>query len=82
MPMRYFFYTVPNRNKQCVISLDEEMLMVKMIPAICYPLSAAKVLQLRKDQRHLPDARMFEICENQFKKYRDSGIKPTNFDWD
>lgn len=70
------------RNKQCVVMIDDTSLyVIAYYPQIAVSLSKNKVLQLHKDQRGLPKSRMFEICENQFKKYRDAGIMPQNWDW-
>lgn len=58
-----------------------ESMTAESIPNIDMTLSKRKVLQLHVDNKGLINSRMFEICENQFKKYRDRHITPENFDW-
>ena len=67
------------------IIIDEETNKIQSYPAFNANTSLSKSLWLsfyRDETTQIRrNPRIFQMCENQFKKFRDKGITPMNFDW-
>lgn len=81
--MRYFFYT---DSVSTVIIVDEKAGNVMFYPERGYRYSSDKQCWMdyysrRKEEGGNNKQPMFEICENQFKKFKELSITPQNWDW-
>ena len=83
--MRYFYYTNENRKTEStVIIIDENSSRVTLFPPRTnYSMYRSDWLDYYKGKKNNPssDRLIFEICENQFRKFRDRGVTPINWDW-
>jgi hypothetical protein len=80
--VRYFFYT--NFKKESTIVIIDESITVKFFPNV----NGEGEFSLRKSDwiafyavRKRNKYDVFEICENQYKKFVEKGIKPEDWDW-
>jgi hypothetical protein len=80
--VRYFYYTNERTKISTVIIVDERSEEVSLFPTEGRnDYSTLRDSWLRHYER-LDDRKfMFEICENQFKKFVEKGIVPENWDW-
>lgn len=85
--MRYFFYS-KNGGEKTIIIVDESSHSVKLYPSenrVWYAHEKSSWLDYHKRMKesHVPPGEppIFEICENQFKKFKEKGIIPENWDW-
>ena len=84
--MRYFYYTNTNNDESTVIIIDENRSCVTLFPDRSkYSMHKGDWLDYYRGKKENPesyrDGLIFEICENQFKKFKDHGVKPINWDW-
>ena len=82
--MRYFFYTELHRSNKSstIIIVDENPSTVKLFPDHLHGFSKRKQDWLGfYDARKKHKSDIFEICENQYKKFVEKGIKPEDWDW-
>ena len=81
--MRYFFYTDGTSGlKSTVIIIDENSPTIRLFPDHLHGFSKRKQDWLGfYDARKKHKSDIFEICENQYKKFVEKGIKPEDWDW-
>jgi len=85
--MRYFFYTSSNdKDSNTVIIIDENSNQVKLSPHRSWGYSIHKHDWIEFYDTHRRksksfSSKIFEICENQYKKFVEKGIKPEDWDW-
>ena len=76
--MRYFFYI--NGNQLTAVKVDENSDIVKLCPPertiICSLFKSDWLSYYNGIPQHLKETSMFEICENQYKKFVEKGITP------
>lgn len=81
--MKYFYYTNENNNTSTVIIVDENSDVVTLFPQRTnYSFHKYDWISYY-NQKRTDNGRslMFEICENQFKKFKEHGTVPLNWDW-
>lgn len=85
--MRYFFYRKPFTTEKTAVIVDENSSRVILFPTAgrnYYSIDKSTWISYYKDVKLYPpegDQPIFEICENQFKKFKEKGVIPTNWDW-
>ena len=85
--MRYFYYINESRpTEQTVIIIDENRSCITLFPdRTHYSMQKNDWLGYYRQKKESPDYYkeriIFEICENQFKKFKEQGVKPINWDW-
>jgi hypothetical protein len=85
--VRYFFYRNENRpSEYTVIIVDENRSCVTLFPDRSnYSMHKSDWLDYYRGKKEHPesytDRFIFEICENQFKKFKNHGVMPINWDW-
>ena len=83
--MRYLFF-ISESGKETALAIDEAKCTVEP-----YPLEGRESFSRDaelwlwhykdfKDNKFSPH-RIFEICENQFNKFKNQGVKPENWDF-
>ncbi len=84
--MRYFVYKRSSfPGDDTVVIIDESSKLVKTVPnrGASYSQSKDTWLDYYNSNRskEVDGAIIFEICENQFKKFIEQNVIPTNWDW-
>jgi hypothetical protein len=82
--VRYFYYTNENTGISTVVIVDERSDRVTLWPEegrTNYSHSKSDWLQHYGGLNVNGRKNMYQICENQFKKFRDRGTVPDNWDW-
>ena len=85
--MRYFYYTAELTSKSTIIIVDEKSDVVKLFPGrVGYSnekyvwLNHYEGLKIGCNKDCNRDL-MYEICENQYKKFVATGAVPIDWDW-
>ncbi len=81
--MRYFFYTRPyDDREQTVIIIREPSSQIETFPLrYGYSISKAEWLGYYNGEKAMKSGNIFEICHNQFLKFKEQGITPMNWDY-
>jgi hypothetical protein len=81
--MRYFYYTNTYTGISTVIIFDENSVHVTLYPERPEGYSRYKCDWLNYYENLSPEEKkcMYEICENQFRKFKEHGTIPNNWDW-
>lgn len=82
--MRYFYYTNDNTGLSTVVIVDETADLVTLYPEegrLNYSHNTRDWLGHYKCLDTAGKRNMYEICENQFKKFKEQKIVPVNWDW-
>jgi hypothetical protein len=80
--IRYFFYSY--NYKRYVVIFDEKCSDIKIFPddpTIDFSRSKSVWMGYYESEKSSKKPKMFEICENQFKKYQLYRTVPENWDW-
>ena len=80
--MRYFCYIENgNKTKTTVIKMNETAFVEFYPERAGWTCSKSYLLSLYEiSKRSTNDWKMFEICENQFNKFKNKGITPENWE--
>lgn len=86
--MRYFFYVKEDGSNGTIIKVDDNKGLVKMFPDRHLSpnywgddkIGWMRYYEGRKSKNIAYTAQMFEICENQAKKFMERSIVPMDFD--
>jgi hypothetical protein len=82
--VRYFYYTNENTGLSTVVIVDESSDRVTLYPEegrTNYSHSKSDWLCHHRNLDANGRKNMYEICENQFKKFKEQKIVPVNWDW-
>ena len=81
--MRYFFYILQVCDERTVIIVDGGSDVTTTFPNRGHYSKSKKdwldYYQYIKDSNDVADGNIYEICENQFKKFAEKGVVPENW---